>query len=96
LIPTVFGGYIAVAQVLGWRDGLDDLKKWLAGHAEQFNELGKPSDPKRAVERVLRQMRTPRSSSIYRQLAERVSTQRCRDLAFEKFKSTLQAWFPMA
>jgi len=84
-----------VADVLGWDEGLDDLRKWVISQEVVFNDRGKPSDPKLAVEKVLRRMRTPRSSSIYRELAERVSTRRCRDLAFEKFTSTLRRWFPI-
>ncbi|MFB3133348.1 MAG: hypothetical protein ACE10K_12585, partial [Rhodothermales bacterium] len=53
----------------------------------------KPQRPKEAVEAVLRATDTPRSSSLYRQLAQKVSLNRCDDPAFLKLKSTLQEWF---
>lgn len=53
----------------------------------------KPSRPKEAMEAVLRRNRKPRSSSIYRGLAEKVSFQRCTDRAFVKLADCLRRWF---
>ena len=55
---------------------------------------GKPVRPKEAAEAALRKVRRPRSSNIYRKLAEVVSLQLCTDPAFLKLKSILQNWFP--
>ena len=82
-----------VADVLGWSKGLDDLMIWLR-QKDFWDERGfKPQRPKEAVEAVLRATDTPRSSSLYRQLAQKVSLNRCDDPAFLKLKSTLQEWF---
>lgn len=83
-----------VAHVLGWKNGIADLKRWIVQNGESLLASGKPNDPKQAVEKVLRHLRIPRSSSLYRRLAEEVSTRRCQDPAFQKFKAVLQRWFP--
>ena len=82
-----------VANVLGWGKGLDDLISWLQ-QKDFWNEGDlKPQRPKEAVEAVLRETQTPRSSSLYHQLAQNVSLRRCTDPSFLKLKSTLQTWF---
>lgn len=58
------------------------------------NSLGKPKRPKEAMEECLRQSKVPRSSSIYAELAEKVSLQHCSEPSFVKFRSVLQKWFP--
>ncbi len=45
------------------------------------------------MERILRLNHRPRSSSIYRELARKVSLQRCQDAAFLKLKAVLAEWF---
>ncbi len=84
-----------VDEVLGWKNRSPALRSWLveAGFLAE-GEL-KPERPKEAVEKALRLARKARSSSRYRQLAERVSFQRCEDLAFQKLKRVLQGWFPV-
>jgi len=54
----------------------------------------KPSRPKEALEWLLLQAKQPRSSSIYLEMASRISFQRCTDRAFLKLRSLLQEWFP--
>jgi len=54
----------------------------------------KPSDPKEAMDAALRRAQKARSSSLYLQLAQKVSFERCDDPAFLKFKKTLSTWFP--
>lgn len=53
----------------------------------------KPKRPKEAVEQILRQTRTPRSSAIYRNIVEKVSVKGCRDDAFQALVAKLQEWF---
>jgi hypothetical protein len=53
----------------------------------------KPARPKEALEAALRVVRVPRSSAIYKALAEKVSLSRCTDPAFLKLKTVLQQWF---
>lgn len=83
-----------VDRVLGWPVKDQKLGDWLA--KGQFGPLtkGKPKRPKEAMEAALRESKIPRSSSLYKELAERVSLQRCSDLAFEKLLQCLRAWFP--
>jgi len=54
----------------------------------------KPNHPKEALEEALLRSRTPRSSSIYSWLAQKVSLRRCTDQAFLQLKTCLQQWFP--
>lgn len=54
----------------------------------------KPHAPKEAMEAVLRLARLPRSAARYRQLAEKISLDRCSDETFRKLRTTLQTWFP--
>jgi hypothetical protein len=82
-----------VATVLGWRDRQPDLRTALAEHGWWRQEEVKPLDPKASVEWALRQVRIPRSSSIYRDIAGRVSLSRCRDRSFERFRDLLRGWF---
>jgi hypothetical protein len=79
--------------VLGWSGKTSSLKEWL--RMEGYTQQGevKPKRPKEALEQALRLARKSRSSSIFRQLAQRVSVKRCTDPAFLKFKATLQRWF---
>ncbi len=55
--------------------------------------LGKPPRPKELTESLLREKRIPRSSSLYCQLAAKVSLKHCHDRAFNKLRETLQEWF---
>lgn len=82
-----------VDTILGWTARKQDLRSWLIG--EQLLEAGqvKPARPKEALEKALRQARKPRSSSLYLELAQRVSLTRCTDGAFRKFVQTMQRWF---
>ena len=82
-----------VAEILGWTRGQSDLLEWLAEKGFPADQAGKPRTPKEAMEKVLRSVRKSRSSSLFSQLAEKVSVNRCTDAAFIKFKTTLHAWF---
>jgi len=77
----------------GWSDQTTPLMQWLLDRGYLNPGELKPKHPKEALEAVLRTSRTPRSSAIYRQLAERVSLRRCQDRAFLKFKDVMQQWF---
>lgn len=83
-----------VDEVLGWKGRSPALREWLVESGRLSKGASKPGDPKEAVERALRLARRKRSSSLYQQLAERVSFQRCTDPAFAKLCQTLQRWFP--
>lgn len=63
---------------------------------QQYRDAGatKPSRPKEAMEACLRKAGIPRSSSLYRELAEKVSLKGCVDRAFIQLRDTLRDWFP--
>ena len=90
----VFAGSPHVAAVLGWESRTPDLHQALADQSLWPTGAAKPDDPKKAMEWVLKRARIPRSSSIYRELAQKVSTQSCTDRAFRKLRGLLQDWFP--
>lgn len=69
------------------RQFLKDQGVWPEGQA-------KPDDPKEALERILRDSRTPRSSSIYKKITSRVSVKDCTDPSFRQMLTALRRWFP--
>jgi hypothetical protein len=83
-----------VAQVLGWRGTIADLYRWLEERSLMTAGATKPDDPKMALRKALREVGKRASPAIFRQLAERVSLDRCTDAAFVKLKETLRRWFP--
>jgi hypothetical protein len=84
-----------VDEILGWKDRTPRLRQWLQQeHAAYWPEgKKKPLRPKEALESALREVRKPRSSSLYISLAKKVSLDRCTDPSFIKFKTVLQRWF---
>ncbi len=84
-----------VDRCLGWQGRDPSLRTWLRDNDYWTEDTLKPTDPKAAVEAVLRTTRKPRSSSIYLQLAQNVSLDRCTDPAFRRLKCLLQHWFPL-
>jgi hypothetical protein len=83
-----------VERILGWEGRLPSLRTWLREKGWLENDARKPVSPKKAVEEALRLAGKPRSSSIYQELARKVSTKRCTDPAFLKLCQTLARWFP--
>jgi hypothetical protein len=83
-----------VDNVLGWSGRSPRLRRWLTEGGFLREDEVKPARPKEAMEAALRLVRKPRSSVMYRELAERVSLRRCTDSAFQKLITTLQTWFP--
>ena len=78
---------------LGWSDRQPNLRQWLV--RQEFLSSGdrKPPDPKSAVIAALRQVRKPRSSALFRQLASSVELSGCSDPAFIKLVHKLRSWF---
>ncbi|MCS7283178.1 MAG: hypothetical protein RMK65_11105 [Anaerolineae bacterium] len=60
---------------------------------EDLLKDGKPSSPKKTLERVLWERRIPRSSSLYEDIASKVDFTRCTDPAFRLLWETLRRWF---
>lgn len=89
----VFSDSPYVARALGWQASMVDLRAALTAQNLWHEEHARPRDPKTAVEWALRQAKKPRSSSIYRELARRVSLERCEDRSFLRLKGLLGGWF---
>jgi len=79
---------------LGWAGREPNLRQWLRTEGLLPGDSLKPTQPKETLHKALQMARKPRSSSLYRQLAQKVSFKRCTDPAFEKLKKTLKDWFP--
>jgi hypothetical protein len=82
-----------VEECLGWCHHATPLRQWLLDQGYLRSGEAKPVRPKEAMEAALYTSRTPRSSAIYRHLAEKVSLRGCADRAFLKFRDVLQQWF---
>ena len=82
-----------VADIAGWRGRRPSLREWLVEQSFLRENEFKHERPKEAFEAALREARKPRSSSLYRQMAERVSLQRCEDESFLTFRNTMTNWF---
>jgi hypothetical protein len=83
-----------VAQAIRWPGGMPALRTWLQCKGFVPESGAKPTKPKDAYEKALKFTKTRKSSSIFQELAAKVTLDRCIDPAFVKLKSTLQCWFP--
>lgn len=83
-----------VDEVLGWQDRSPSLREWLVSSGFLAKGALKPALPKAAAVKALRLAGKSHSSSVYQQLAQRVSFKRCTDPAFLKLLATLRRWFP--
>jgi len=90
----VWGRSPHVATVLGWVNPQQEVRQWLLeqGFLADAAQV-KPDRPKEAMEAVLKKVRQPRSSSICRALAERVTLEGCTEPSFVKLCLTLRHWF---
>lgn len=81
-------------EVVGWKTKQRGIYRWLRenGWIEQ-GDL-KPGRPKEAFEAALRRTMKRRSSSLYLQIAQRVSLAKCEDKSFQDLTEVLRAWFP--
>lgn len=84
-----------VSAVLGWQNREPMVREWLRDKGFWAEGAIKPPRPKEAMRLVLKTARTPISSALFLQLAQRVSLNRCVDPAFLKLKQTLQQWFSL-
>jgi len=91
----LWGAENTLKTALGWPKPVG-IRDWLRQERYDFNDYGKPDRPKEAIEAVLRELRTPRSSALYEELAGKLSLRRCSDPAFGRLQASLQAWFPVA
>lgn len=79
--------------VIGWSQP-KSIRDWLELNGYMSQEDAKPTDPQKAFDDMLRLQGKQRSRKLFADLAQRVSLARCQDRAFQKFRSTLQRWFP--
>lgn len=82
-----------LANEMGW-DDYQSLKNWLIKMDLWQTGAIKPNRPKEAFEAALRKKRIPRSSSIYKEIAKKVSLTKCQDQSFNSMKQILLDWFP--
>ena len=82
-----------VATALGWTGRSPDLHSWLSQRGLWHPGQAKPSDPKRALNAALREVRLPASSAIFAQVARTASLQRCTDTSFNTLLQILRSWF---
>lgn len=90
----VWSGSPHIAEVVGWRGRPLSIDDWLREQNLLQPGAVKPENPKKAFIEVLHAAQTPRSASLYRQIAEKVSLRRCQDAAFLELRSMLREWFP--
>jgi len=83
-----------VERCLGWSGRQPTLRHWLKSNYDWELGHGKPDDPQGVLEAALREVRQPKSSSLFRKLAENVSLRRCTDPAFGRLRRILRRWFP--
>ena len=83
-----------VADVVGWNNRKLPLRCWLTEQGWLKAGEFKPRRPKEAFQAALYEAGKPRSASLYRQLAERVSLAHCSDMSFREFRNVLREWFP--
>lgn len=83
-----------VDRCLGWAGRQPSLRQWLSQQGLWNPDHPKPTNPQEAMELALREVRTPKSSSIFEELAASVSLSRCVDPAFLRLRETLGRWFP--
>lgn len=81
-------------EALGWSGHVPDLRTWLQSQGLIEGYYDKPVRPKEAMEKALRIVKKPRSSSLYLELAQKVSLEGHNNPSFLKLKMRLQKWFP--
>ncbi len=91
----LWGSDNAMQQVLRWTDGTP-IRAWLMERGFEFTVEGKPKRPKEAFEEVVRKCRLPRSSSLYSEITEKLSLQRCTDSAYQRLSAKLREWFSIS
>ncbi len=82
------------ASILGWPN-INKLRQWLANEGDWPRDAPKPFRPKESAEKALRKTCIPRSSTIYRDIARRVSLKNCQDPSVHELVEALRRWFPL-
>ncbi len=79
--------------IIDWPQGRS-IRGWLEQNGYLSPGEMKPNDPQTAFDQMLELQGKRRSRSLFADLARNVGLARCQDRAFQKFRSTLQRWFP--
>ncbi len=83
---------VNMSKELNWNE-TKALFAWLQENGWREQDASKPTRPKEALEAVLRKTKKPRSASIYKNIAEKVSFTKCEDPAFLKLIEKMKFWF---
>lgn len=90
----IWTGSKHVAGVLGWQgEDYEGLKNWLMDRGLWSAGAAKPSDPKAAMQALLRKTRKAHSAALFGELARRTTLRHCQCPAFAELKQVLRAWF---
>lgn len=81
-----------LAAALAWTS-MEEFEQWLVAQRFVAQAGATPSRPKEALESALARIRSPRSSSLYAQLASKISLDRCTEPSFVRMRETLRVWF---
>lgn len=81
-----------VHDAIGW-ERATSLYDWARQKGFLDDGAFKPERPKESLFEALRLCKTSKSSSIYKNIAAKVSFRRCSDPAFLKLIDSLRAWF---
>lgn len=84
-----------VVNALGWQNHDPSLWQWLESNHHVSALNSKPSHPKETLQSALKEVRKGYSASIHAHLASTVSTRRCTDESFRRFKTLLTNWFSL-
>lgn len=91
----VFGvSFQRLQQALEWSHP-QSIPEWLASQGYLQPGAVKPQNPKYAVDEMLSLHGKHRSAKLYADSARNAGLAHCQDRAFQKFRSTLQRWFPV-
>jgi hypothetical protein len=82
-----------VVTILGWEGRVPDLRTWLDQEGLWPVGQAKPTDPKVTFERAMAVVKLPPAAGIFRNLAEKVTLQRCSDPSFRALVNVLRSWF---
>lgn len=77
---------------LRWKGKLD-VWTWVQQNNFPLDGNGKPDRPKEALNAALMEAGTPKSASIYKEIAEKVSFKNCQDATFNRMLNYLRNWF---
>ncbi len=90
----VFGAHLQrIGRLMNWSHR-QSVRNWLESNGHLSIGQSKPNDPQAAFDHMLASQRKSRSRRLFVDLARHVSLNHCQDRAFQKFRSTLQRWFP--